>query len=327
MFLLANLNSVPEWLRPLIELISQMLLEISGKNISMDMDEWLKFIIPQNTSTEIVDKVTESISTFGLGMLAFYFLMAVLEKVSNGEAISMDMFFKLFLKFIIGFFFITNAADIFYYAKEIGTIVYGLISKFASVSSGQSYHAFRNQLNDAVADYFIDNYGVPTFIGTSWQFWTVAPNLWSYLCTLLAWVTQFIGSLFWLLIPWLFSKSVYFASLTVFVIREFEMIIRAAFAPLAIANTSFDNKNPWGKKYLKQYLALCIQKAFIIAIIIVVGLVSEVATQTPQELAGMLDSVNMMNSGPLWISILFRIAAAGLITNSKAICEDITGAR
>ena len=325
-----NYYSVPIVFRPLIKLLAQMLYDISGKGTMEDVESALNCGIDITNVTDLTSPIADGFLPVAVGFLALYLMLAILDKVSNGEGVTPDMWFKLFIKFIVAFFLILNSQEIITWCLKMGDGIFNIITskvaEFTQNASGTNNEDFKLELADWVANTIISKHGIvkiPTIDGLSDL--DKLGNLWTALCTGIAWFWALSGYFHWLLFPWLLCKALYIVTLTVSITRLLELGVRAIFAPFAIAQAAFVENNPWGVRYLKQYLSICIQGAVIIGITFLMSLVSGSAELNAQDMASLMEGLSVFKNPTIIITIIVRLAGTSLIMKSRSLCDDIIG--
>ncbi len=318
--------NAPKAFRGMIKIIGDMLCYIAGYGTTEDVNAALKPGVTYDATTqELMGKMYDIIAPLAIGFLCLYFLCFFLDKVANGEAISTDMIFKSFLKFIVCFGIITNCENIITYFFKFGDALAEVVSNLIESTNGTDGEEFRFQVYDEVADYIIKRHGTIQWGSKGKSPETILTNLWGLICAVHAWVFRLLGSFCWILIPWLLCKAIYIVTLTVSITRLLELFIRSVFAPFAIANTAFDQSDGWGKRYLKQYLAISIQGAVILGIVVMIGAVSGISSYEPAFLVSLMDGLTSYKDLTLWTTAVFRLAGTALIMKSRDLCNDIVG--
>ena len=321
-----TLYNAPELFRPFIKMLGNMLYDISGKNTIKDITSALETTASWDNGQTLIENACDFLAPLSVGFLIFYFLFELLDRATKGEAMSYEMFFKSFLKLIVGFFLISNCATLINFVLSFGESFFDLVKNYFQDQNPEDVEDYKYQLYDSIANYIIQRKGILKFGTESTNPEVIIQNLWQTACAMMSWIWQILGSLCLLVFPWLCSKAIYVTTIIVSGVRLFEITIRGIFAPLAISQSAFSNSNPWGKRYLKQYLALAIQGAFILGVGMLSGVVSGAATMSTDTLATLIDAKAFLSMNlTLLTTLAFRIAGTALIIKSKDLCEEIVG--
>ena len=219
-----------------------------------------------------------------LGLMIIWFLVAFMDK-SASEQVSFEQLFILFAKLIAAKFLIDNGFEIFTSLWNLGI---SLISE--------------------VGNSFADGEGVTFSYKALWKdltgvAWGGKLNLWTSL-----------GLLCQLLSPWLVSKVMIACVYCICYSRLIEMLVRMLAAPIALSDFMSEGLHGAGWRYLKNFLAICLQGLLIVAI----------AQMYPLIMGGVLTG-----TGSFWTVILkfiaFSFSAIALMFKSLSLSKELVG--
>lgn len=219
-----------------------------------------------------------------LGLMIIWFLVAFMEK-SASEQVTFEQLFMLFVKLIAAKFLIDHGLEIF--AKLWGVGI---------------------SLIDTVGDAFKAGEGI-TFD---------YKDLWKDL-TGVAWEDKLkllvsLGVFCQLLIPWLISKVMIACIYFICYSRLIEMLVRILAAPIAISDFMTEGLHGAGWRYLKNFLAICLQGMIIVAI---------------SNIYPLIMGAVLTGSGGFWTVLLkyvaFSFAAIALMFKSLTLAKELVG--
>ena len=305
-----------------IEWLATMLYDISGVGYIDEIKKMLTDVANYDTLFNSINKFAGTIKTVAI-MLVFVHLLCYILEMSTKEQLTMDVFFKGFLKFLIAFFFVQQCIPLFELLMKLGNSMMDLV--YNDLSGGEndtwSVEAISIHLNN-------------TMDKVTWERVTNAENLLDALQGIGACIDNFATMVF-LQYPTtlLFWAVTWISSLVVLVVafsRVLELAIRAVFAPIAIVDIFENGTSGAGFRYVKKYMAVTIQGAVIMMILAMVGSLSGYDVTNPNQFY--LNTVllpDASNLGYIFISglklIIYRIAAIGLVFKSQPLCNDIMG--
>lgn len=234
-----------------------------------------------------VDSVYSNVMVpIALGLMIIWFLVAFMEKAAS-EQVTFEQLFILFAKLIAAKFLIDNGLQIFANLWSLGISL-------------------------------IDNVG-GAFEDSSGSLGLDLKDLW-YDFTKLEWTAKIgiikgIGILCQLLIPWLVSlimtAVVYFICYS----RIIEMLLRMMAAPIALSDFMTEGLHGAGWRFLKNFLAICLQGMIMVAIAQIYPLV--------------INTILNGGDGGFWVTLLkyvaFSFAAIALLFKSLSISKELVG--
>lgn len=221
-----------------------------------------------------------------LGLMIIWFLAKLMER-SSMEQMSMEQFFLLFVKLIAAKFLIDHGLQIFTDMWSLGISVIDEVSAAFSSSAGSATLNVNALWKD--------------FTGFEWG---EEKGIWGS-----------IGVMFQLVLPWLASKiiiaSVYFICYS----RLIEMLVRMCGAPIALSDFMNEGLHGAGWRYLKNFLAICLQGILIITISRLYSYVYFDIFSSPP--------------GGFWNTVLMQLAvsfaAVALMFKSLSISKELLG--
>lgn len=221
-----------------------------------------------------------------LGLMLIWFLVALMEK-SATDQVTIEQVLMLFVKLIAAKFLIDFGFELFAKLWGLG-----------------------NSLVAEVGEAFSDG------DATSFDY----KELWKEM-TGKAWgkklgLFKSIGLMCQLLLPWLASKIIIACIYFICYSRLIEMLLRLLAAPVAVSDFITEGLHGSGWKYLKNFLAICLQGMIIVAI----------AQLYPLVMSGVF--TNLSDDG-FWTIILkqlaFSFSAIALMFKSLSISKELVG--
>lgn len=271
------------------DLIHSMFEQIFGGGIFDSVQGVLKL----NPSTgawshawSAVDTVYSNVMVpIALGLMIIWFLVAFMEKAAS-EQVTFEQLFMLFAKLIAAKFLIDNGLDIFAKLWGLG------ISLIDSV--GGAFGSSGGGLGVNVQALWKD------FSGLEWS--------------AKIGIIKGIGILCQLLIPWLVSLIMIAVVYFICYSRVIEMLLRMMAAPIALSDFMTEGLHGAGWRFLKNFLAICLQGMIMVAIAQIYPLV--------------INTVLNGSTG-FWETLLkyvaFSFAAIALLFKSLSISKELVG--
>lgn len=211
-------------------------------------------------------------------LITLYFLMDLIEQIQRGQGQTPELLLRSFLKVVIAVELIIHGFDLFITLRQVGDSLTSSLTSVTSIASGG--------MN--VADQI-----VPT--GEKWY--------------------TYLGLVFQLILPFAFSKIIYLGINVTCYARIIELVVRTVFAPVAIADIFHDGMHSPGVRYIKKYIAVCLQGAVIICILAITSTISASA------LSGMAGNDNF-----IWATLAINFSALMAILKSQGLANDVAGA-
>ena len=278
------------------ELIYDMFDQIFGGGVFRSVRD----VLMLNPSTgdwkyawDAVDVVYSNVMVpIALGLMIIWFLVAFMEK-SASEQVTFEQLFMLFAKLIAAKFLIDNGLQIFTTLWSVGI---SLIDKVGSAfgfdpnasGSFSSWSEISVDVEELWEDFTGIEYGED--IG----------------------IIKGIGIMCQLLIPWLVSLIMIAVVHFICYSRLIEMLLRMMAAPIALSDFMTEGLHGAGWRFLKNFLAICLQGMIMVAIALLYPLV-----------------VNGILTGGFWSVLLkyiaFSFAAIALMFKSLSISKELVG--
>lgn len=216
----------------------------------------------------LMQSVSEAIIPIGLSLAVMFWLMEFLDKSISIQEMSWEMIVKIILRLIIAKYLIQDAGALLELLASIGDSVFSTISSTATAQPTVD-------LSTALADH-------------------KGP-----LKTLLAMIQ---------LIPFYVVMSLMVAvSNFIMYARLIELVILGAFAPIPVSTLMFDNVRDIGKRYLMYYLAVCLQAAVILLIVVLYSTIFNPGNQQYNDLSDVIQgAVGYMSYTGVLIFCLFN---------------------
>lgn len=219
-----------------------------------------------------------------LGLMIIWFLVALMEK-SASEQVTLEQVFLLFVKLIAAKFIIDNGFQIF---TDLWSLGISLIDEvgYEFGNGGGSSFSYKDLWFDLTGVKWGDKLPIMTSLGLLCQ----------------------------LLIPWLASKAMIGCVYFICYSRLIEMLVRMLAAPIAVSDFITEGIRGSGWRYIKNFLAICLQGMIIVAI----------GQLYPLVMAGVLTT-----SGSFWTVVLkflgFSFAAIALMFKSLSLAKELVG--
>ncbi len=242
-----------------------------------------------------------------LSLMLIWFLVAVMEK-SASEQVSFEQLFMLFAKLFAAWFLINNGLQIF---ADLWSLGISLIDKIASPLGSND-----NKVEIPFLTEFLDNAKNGTTTGDLKPLWK---NL-----TGVEWgngehpkdigILTALGVMCQLLIPWVATLILVACAYFICYSRLIEMMVRMLAAPIALSDFMSEGLHGAGWRFLKNFLAICLQGALMAAIC---SLYPTIMTSV------------VTTSDDFWITTLKYIAisfsAIALMFKSLSLAKELVG--
>lgn len=245
--------------------------------LNLDLGKDMKEVISGSSTNEMMQKMqstyTDIVSPVGEALIVLFFLVEMIDKTTK-ENFSMEHFFKLMLKIAIAKLLIENGWDILTNCITIG-------SNLATAITTNS-----KALDGVLEDYAKDIQDENT-IG----------NLGMIIQWFLPWVFAWVSRLVCIVVCWG---------------RMIELGVRAVAAPIAMADIFQDGTHSGGFRYLRKFLAVCLQ-AFVILIII--------------QIAGIIQGIIIgKNTITMFKAVVVGLTTCMMVVRSQQFANDLVGA-
>ena len=221
---------------------------------------------------------------FGCALMVLWFLIFLMNKASE-QSFSIEVMAKTFIKLVFAYMFMRSGINI------LGNLI---------GAGGSLIHSVRGSITstNTMADQLItmlnNDVAGQTGLGS--------------LMTAIFWYIK-------LLIPFLFALIMKAIVSIIAIGRIIELAIKACFAPIAFADMFAEGTNGQGFRFIKGFLATCLQGAVIAVIAIIYAQIAP--------------SIFTAASTDFWGGILSYLvsgfAAVALVVKSQAIAKEIVG--
>lgn len=240
--------------------------------------------------------------TIGFALCLFFFIMTLIDLLTS-ERLSFEIFWKHFLKLILGAFMVDNAEKVKEFVIEFGNAF------MTDVNTGLSS-------NNNIVNPFTETDG--TFLQALVEFAETMPLGWMMLLGI-----AFLVGIFCLLIGLIING----AAILIAFSRFLELYLRCTFLPVALALMTDDGWRGAGGRYIKKIIAVSVQGVALIIIGSLVGsavgsIFSSLATVEAKLTIGSL--LNMCLS-TIVVSLGFGLAGLSLMFKSIGIVNDVFG--
>ncbi len=276
-----------------------MIKDICGQDLLASVTKVLSYDVFVDSrfagAIGIVKKISEEIIVpVAIMLVCMYFLINIVDKFSS-DNFTWEQLGRLLVGFLIGVFLIENSFEILEQLFKLGDI---LVDKLATLAqkpdftewseTGLNLYKEQKENQNFFMDWIWDIIMIPVFI-----------------------------------FPWLFSWIMRLAVKIICYSRLIEILVRTAFAPIALSDFFHHGLNGGGWRFLKNFLAVCLQGVLIVAICclfnsIVNGLVAD------EMNGGMLDWLGgIMTFLGVWLTVY--ASALMLMFRSLSLSKEIVG--
>lgn len=131
-----------------------------------------------------------------------------------------------------------------------------------------------------------------------------------------------------LLIPWLICRLCYVVAYVIAVGRSIELIVRAIFSPIGVANLFEDGTRSSGIRYLKKFASCALQLGAIAVILYASSALCNTLIDTLSDGYMTITKDNILDvlaSSALWSMSAIQLAVIGITLKAQGICNDILG--
>lgn len=301
----------------------QMIYDICGLGLNK-VTGWVSDLVDYDSMWDMLSGFTDSIKVVASVWLLIHFLCFILEQATR-EQMTMDVFFKGFLKFIIGFFFVQNCIPIFNLLMQLGDIMQTELSPSKLLSS------IDPETGEFIGAVKIED--IKTALSNN-QFPTMDTSLAAIgqtIVDLFQWIFDILIGMGTTILFWLIALVVNVVIALMLFVRIMELAIRALFAPIAVVDVFEHGTGGNGFKYMKKFFAVAIQGAVIMAIMSIILSISSYTINDAEQLIN--ETALISEQMELWPTIILgflknsalKIAGLGLIMKSQPICNDVIG--
>lgn len=222
-------------------------------------------------------------------LLVLFFLIEMTDLVSR-DNFTIDHMIKLAIKFVLGLFLMENGLELLQGMFDFGSAITGGITEYLSNNS----EGFTADIDGIKASI---NQGTKMTDGIK-RFGQALPLLVPYFGSFI--VTILIKVTCWS--------------------RVVEIVVRSMMAPIAMADIYSGGTNSNGFRYLRKYLAVCLQGAFIVATLIGSAFVKGTILG-----GGSVSSLTEFTTTYALSLLVFSFSIAALLTKSQGWANDLCG--
>lgn len=267
--------------------IQGMINDICGPDLFKDILEILSMnLFADSPVLEAVKGLHEVIKPIALLLAFVYFMIAFIDKTTS-ENFTWEQIFRQMLMLLASVFLINHGFEILEYLFGIGMMVAGDVSEYYTETAQKTVEV------EAIIESWKESSG---FFG--WM-----PDIF---------VKGFL--IIFLLLPWLISWAMGLVVSIICYSRMIEIYFRATFAPLAVTDFFHSGLQSAGWRYLKNFLAVCLQGAAILVIAIIYSKLMETMSVDETELFKFIGKY-----------LAFYASAIMLMLKSLSLTKEIVG--
>lgn len=258
--------------------LTDMLWTICGYGLVNDVQPMLTYnVLSDSQVASFFDKGVTAFEGIAGGLLFLYAMLDMIERI-QAEMFTVDHFLRFMLKVMVGFLLITNLKVMLTGALGVGI---SIVETIMEPNTGEGGPTIVNAyIVDQIKD--IEKANVMGKIDLTMRF----------------------------LVPYLFAIIAKLVVIFTTLGRLIEIGVRAALAPLAMANVVGKGLDSPGMRYFKKFIAICLHAAVIVAILMVS--------------AYLRSSVNIPMDG-FFAGIIISLSSCALIIQCGSWANDIVG--
>lgn len=217
------------------DILISMIESVCGKDLFagikgiLTVDPFTKY----SRAAAIVTSLYDAVITIAMMLVFIYFITAIVDKMTS-ENFQWEQFWRQLAMFLAAKVFIEHGLDIMKLMSAMGSEMVGMVNGSTTFSSALDAEAIMNDFLNGLS-------GVLKIIGPALLFG-------------------------YLLIPFLLSWVMGIMVKVICYSRLIEILIRAAFAPIALSDFFKNGFQGGGWRWLKSFLAVCMQGAVIFGI-------------------------------------------------------------
>lgn len=257
--------------------------------------------IPTDAFDKVFTNTVSVMKTIGFSLCLFFFIMTLIDLMTS-ERLSFEIFWKHFLKLVLGVFMVDNAENVKKFVIDFG-------NKFSQdiINSIDNANNFTNPFTQ---------YG--DFMKAAVEFAVETPLGWLLLLAL-----GFLVGIFPLLFGIIFKGAVILIAFS----RLLELYLRCAFLPVALALMTDDGWRGAGGRYIKKIIAVSVQGVALIIIASLVGAACNGTFDSFLNISNKLTIVSLLQTSFNTIIITLGLGLAGLslMFKSMGIINDVFG--
>lgn len=289
--------------------IFEALVVLFGNGLLNDIAEFLNTINTATVNalnTGVISDVIGIFKGLAASLVILFFLIELLNEVQK-DFVTFERLTVMMLRLLAVTVLIMNLEMIVNGLEELSVLIFNAVKDLAG-SSSNSFEIFGESA------------------ATGYRYSEVEKEMKDALGK--AGIKQALMVVLQLLIPWLISRLCYVVAYVIAVGRSIELIVRAIFSPIGVANLFEDGTRSSGFRYLKKFAACALQLGAIAVILYasnalcnsLIGSLSDgYMTITKDNL------LDVLGSSALWSMSAIQLAVIGITLKAQSICNDILG--
>lgn len=289
--------------------IFEALVVLFGNGLLNDIAEFLNTINTATVNalnTGVISDVIGIFKGLAASLVILFFLIELLNEAQK-DFVTFERLTVMLLRLLAVTVLIMNLEMIVNGLEELSVLIFNAVKDLAGSSSN-----------------FFEIFGESA--ATGYRYSEVEKEMKDALGK--AGIKQALMVVLQLLIPWLISRLCYVVAYVIAVGRSIELIVRAIFSPIGVANLFEDGTRSSGFRYLKKFAACALQLGAIAVILYasnalcnsLIGSLSDgYMTITKDNL------LDVLGSSALWSMSAIQLAVIGITLKAQSICNDILG--
>lgn len=229
-----------------------------------------------------INNLYNVVLSIGLSLTAAYFMVHILREMTDGRA-NLEGIIKPFIYFVVAVLIMSHGMEILDAFIDLGATLGKEIMQ-VPFQDGSGINIAEKVISEDKIALYNSRTGIFDRLG----------DIFSLLGQLLGQLLQQI--------PWLYIQIIVY-------MRFFQMIIRAFFAPLALGDIYSGGPNPTAVRYIRGFLAVCLQGVIIVGAMIVYSFLVPTGGDSPGFLT----------------SIVFFFALMGFVSKTEGLARELCG--
>ena len=288
--------------------IFEALVVLFGNGLLNDIAEFLNTINTATVNALNTGVISDAIGIFkGLAasLVILFFLIELLNEAQK-DFVTFERLTVMLLRLLAVTVLIMNLEMIVNGLEELSVLIFNAVKDLAGNSSN-SFEIFGENA------------------ATGYRYSEVEKDMKDALGN--AGIKQALMVVLQLLIPWLISR-LYVVAYVIAVGRSIELIVRAIFSPIGVANLFEDGTRSSGFRYLKKFAACALQLGAIAVILYAANALcnSLISSLSDGYMTITKDNLlDVLGSTALWSMSAIQLAVIGITLKAQSICNDILG--
>lgn len=289
--------------------IFEALVVLFGNGLLNDIAEFLNTINTATVNALNTGVISDAIGIFkGLAasLVILFFLIELLNEAQK-DFVTFERLTVMLLRLLAVTVLIMNLEMIVNGLEELSVLIFKAVKDLAENSSN-SFEIFGENA------------------ATGYRYSEVEKDMKDALGK--AGIKQALMVVLQLLIPWLISRLCYVVAYVIAVGRSIELIVRAIFSPIGVANLFEDGTRSSGFRYLKKFAACALQLGAIAVILYAANALcnSLISSLSDGYMTITKDNIlDVLGSTALWSMSAIQLAVIGITLKAQSICNDILG--